>query len=66
MELRSIDHIKEVERKGGVKQFKKLTQVHLVKTMYTHFSKEQKECICIHTLPQEEKLIHVGKPRFLV
>jgi len=39
-------------------------QVHLVKTMYTRWAPEQKERIHIHALPQEEKRVHVGKPRF--
>ena len=64
MELRSTNQIKKLKEKVEVKRFKKYTQVHLVKATYTHWSTEQKDCIRIHTLPQEEKRVHVGKPRF--
>ena len=61
MELRSTDQNKEGKEKVDVKQFKKYMQVHLVKTVYTRWSKKQKERISIHALSQEEKRVHVGK-----
>ena len=56
--------IKKVKEKFDVKQFKKYTQVHLVKTKYTLWYIEQKERIHIHALLQEEKRVQVGKSRF--
>jgi len=47
--------MKKLKVKDGENQFKMYTQVHIVKTMYTRRSIEQKACIHIHPLPQEEK-----------
>jgi len=44
--------------------FKKYTLVHFVQAAYTHGLIEQKDHIRIHTLPWEEKHVHVGKQRF--
>ena len=55
--------MKKLKVKDGEKQFKMYTQVHLVKTTYTRRSIEQKVCIRIHALPQEEKHVQVGKSR---
>ena len=44
--------------------FKKYTMVHFFQAAYTRRLTKQKESIRIHALPQEEKHVHVGKPRF--
>jgi len=64
MELRLLIRINKLKENANEKQFKKYTQVHLVKIAYTRWSTEQKERIRIHALPQEEKSVHAGKPRF--
>jgi len=38
--------------------------VHIVQAAYTRGLIEKRECIHIHAFPQEEKHVHVGKPRF--
>ena len=43
---------------------KRNTQVTLDKVAYTCELADQKVRIRIHALPQEEKRVHVGKPRF--
>ena len=56
--------IKKLEENVDVKQFKKYAQVNLVKMVYTRWFTEQKECIHIQALSQEEKCVQVGKSRF--
>jgi len=56
--------MKNLNKNDIFRYVKLYTQVHCRKRAYTLGVTEQKEHIRIHTLPQEEKRIHVGKPRF--